>query len=520
MIVIPITANNVIESFEEIRKAAKVADIIELRCDYLFTANRIILRKLLRFVRSCKKPVIVAPRDRKQGGAGIIDNITKIELILESIKQKADYFDIEADKLKLLKKVDIDDIRKELEDDYGVDIRKFEKDMMKTKFIVSYHNFKKTPDVISVYKKIRKDAKKYKLKNYVIKVVTLANVIEDNAKIFKLLELAKKDKQPIVAFCMGNYGEISRVLCAKYGSLFTFGCLEETKKAAPGQINAELLKNIYRVNKQDTATKVFGLIGNPVNESKGYLVHNLCFENKKINAVYVNFLVDDLKKFLAAYKNRFHGFSITMPYKQSIIKYLTKQDLNTQKIGAVNTLAINAGKLSGHNTDYDGALGALTKITKLADKKVLMLGAGGVAKAILAALINEGAIVTVADIDEHKAKLVANSFNAAYCSMKKIADVEFDILINATPIGMAPNVDSMPIGHEILNKLDKKKIVFDVVYSPEKTKLLEEAEKHHAITVSGVDMFILQAREQFKLWTGKIPDLRLMKRILVKGALK
>ena len=520
MIVIPITANNVIESFEEIRKAAKVADIIELRSDYLFTANRIILRKLLRFVRSCKKPVIVTPRDRKQGGAGIIDNNTKIELILESIKQKADYFDIEADKLKLLKKVDVNDIRKELEDDYGVDIKKFDKDMMKTRFIVSYHNFKKTPDVISVYKKIRRDAKKYKLKNYVVKIVTLANTIEDNAKIFKLLELAKKDKQAIAAFCMGNHGEISRVLSAKYGSLFTFGSLEETKMTAPGQINAELLKNIYRVNKQDAATKVFGLIGKPVNESKGYLVHNLCFENKKINAVYVNFLVDDLKKFLAVYKDRFNGFSITMPYKQSIVKYLNKEEQNAKMIGAVNTAAINGGKLSGYNTDYNGALEALIKATKLADKKVLIIGAGGVAKAILAALINEGAIVTIADSDEHKARSVANAFNAEYCTIKEIADVEFDILINATPIGMAPNTDAMPVSNEILDKLDKKKVVFDVVYSPEKTKLLEEAEKRHAIIVSGVDMFILQAREQFRIFTGKQPDLRLMKRILVKGALK
>ena len=149
-----------------------------------------------------------------------------------------------------------------------------------------------------------------------------------------------------------------------------------------------------------------------------------------------------------------------------------------------------------------------------------MIGAGGAGKAILAALINEGALVTVADTDEHKAKTLANSFNAEFCSIKEIAEVEFDILINATPIGMAPNVDAMPVGNEILNKLDKKKVVFDVVYSPEKTKLLEEAEKRHAIIVSGVDMFILQAREQFNLWTGKMPDLRLMKRILVKGALK
>ncbi|MFH2028365.1 MAG: shikimate dehydrogenase [Nanoarchaeota archaeon] len=472
MICTPITASTVKEALDDIREA-KDADLIELRLDLI---NDISLSNLHRLIENKKKKVIVT--DRKN----------RLDMIRKAIELNSDFIDVD---ISMGEKT----------------IKEIILHKNSSKIIVSFHDFKKT-DISVIKKNYEKMAS---LGPDIIKIATFANDISDNKVIFDLIKDAKKENKRIIALCMGEKGEISRIIGPIFGSFITFGSLEKGKESAPGQVTAEKLKNIYRVDDLKDP-KIFGLVGNPVSESRGYLIHNKSFNQLSLNNIYINFLVDNIGSFIGEFKDFFEGLSITMPFKEKVMSSLDKIDPTTEKIGAVNTIVKDHGNLIGYNTDYIGAIKAIENVIDIKGKNIFMLGAGGVAKAIAHGINEKKGNLFIFDIDKEKAsQLAKKSKSHVFDDLNLIPD-KADIVINATPVGMFPNVQRSPLAKEFLKK---NMVVFDCIYNPIKTKLLSDADHIGCKTISGIELFINQAIAQFELWTKKKAPRHIFEEVLL-----
>lgn len=267
--------------------------------------------------------------------------------------------------------------------------------------------------------------------------------------------------------------------------------------------------------KIDNNTKILGVIGSPIEHSKSPLIHNVGLKKKNLNYKYFAFKVENPKNAIIAMKElNIIGYSVTIPHKIEIMKYIDKIDPLAKKIGAINTVFNKNGKLIGYNTDIYGAINPIKKISKINKKRAYVLGAGGAATAIVAGLKKEGAIVTIFARRLSSAKKLAKKFNSNAKELNEI-DTEFDILINATPVGMYPKINDSPIpsGKKIFKK---GQIVMDTVYNPTKTKLLINAKKNGARIIFGTEMFLEQAFVQFKIFTGKEAPKKIMRNTFLK----
>lgn len=496
MICIPIIANKLADAFHDMAEASRVADIIELRIDYI---KNIDLKCLL---EKRTKPVIVTNRPVREGGKFDGSEEERIALLKRAIQLQADYVDIEHDSIQHL-------------------CRDTER-RVPTKIIVSYHNFHETPgDLTDIYKRLSQSGAD------IVKIVTLANNITDNVRIYRLLQ---QSQMPMISFSMGELGIISRILYKRFGSYLTFASLRSGKESAPGQISIHELLNTYQVQKQDKQSSVYGLIGNPVAHSISPIIHNTLFKEMNFNSVYVPFKVDNIGEFIKEFRGLdVKGYSVTIPHKESVVNHLDAIDPIAKKIGAVNTIVNKGGQLVGFNTDREAAIKvlegvnqvcskgersfALTKDVHLKGKKVTLIGAGGVARAIAFGLKERQAQITIINRNYERAQSLARDVG---CLCKKFDDpqaLDADILINATPVGMFPNINETPIDK---NKLKPNMIVFDTIYNPIETKLLHDAKTQGCKIVNGLSMFVHQAAAQFKLWTGQMPSVEIIEKIAYK----
>jgi shikimate dehydrogenase len=258
----------------------------------------------------------------------------------------------------------------------------------------------------------------------------------------------------------------------------------------------------------DGHTKIYGILGRPVTHSLSPAMHNAAFRELQINAVYVAFPVTDLAQAVAGLRGlAIRGVSVTIPFKEEIIPLLNQLDPQAARIGAVNTVVNRDGRLCGYNTDWLGALHALQAKTNLAGEHVLLLGAGGAARAIAFGVLEEGGQVTLTDLDAPRAAALARDLKVAALPLEAVAHCSATILVNATPVGMAPQVDGIPIDPNLLGRY---RLVMDIVYQPLATRLLREAQARGAATVDGLQMLIHQATAQFELWTGLPAPLAVM----------
>jgi len=244
-------------------------------------------------------------------------------------------------------------------------------------------------------------------------------------------------------------------------------------------------------------------IGYPIKSSKSPSLHNVGYKALGIEDqfIYLRAQVkpENLKMAVEGIKGLgIRGVSVTMPHKQEIMKYLDEVDETAKKIGAVNTVVNDDGKLIGYNTDWVGAVVALEKKTNLKGKKVAVIGAGGASRAIVYGLTKKGAKVKIFNRSIEKGEELAKEFDCGFGEIGEMREIgDYNIIINATSVGM--NSDESPIDKELLNK---NQIVFDVIYSPKETKLIKEAKEKGAKVVYGYEMLLYQAVEQFKLYTG------------------
>lgn len=263
----------------------------------------------------------------------------------------------------------------------------------------------------------------------------------------------------------------------------------------------------------DSKTKLCALIGNPVEHSISPDMQSAAFKKLGLNYVYLAFKVENLKEAITGLKEiGFIGANITIPYKVEIIKYLDWVEETAKRIRAVNTVVNSDGILKGYNTDIEGFLKPLEEKITIKDKEIVLVGAGGAARAIAYGISQKGGKLTVLNRTPEKAKRLAEEVDCKYGSLNGLKKISSEILINATPIGMFPNIDESVVQKNIL----KNMIVYDIVYNPIETKLLKDAKQQGCETINGLDMFVNQGAAAFELWTGKKAPIEIMKRTAIK----
>lgn len=477
LICIPITAATNEAAMEDMTAASEYADVLELRIDYIPNPD---VGKLLKHKR---KPVIVTNRPEREGGRFLGNEDSRLQLLKNAMELGADYIDIEHDSVQHILNLG----------HYG------------SKIIVSYHNFLETPQNLDdIHKGLCRTGA------HISKLAVFANDIADNVRVFKLL---KSTNFPTIALCMGEAGLISRILAPKFGSYLTFASLERGKESAPGQITIHELLNLYHFKTTNTETKIYGLIGNPVAHSISPAIHNTAFAEKGLNWVYMPFKVENVTSAFNGLKEiDIQGCSVTVPHKQSIMELLDEIEPLARSIGAVNTVVNRNGKFWGYNTDCAAAIAALKEAIgkgnlALKGKSILVIGAGGAARAIAFGLHSEYANVIITNRTYEKAEILGKDIGCKYCKMHELSNLKIDILVNATSVGMHPNINEIPVPVDVLKP---GMVVFDIVYNPLETRLLFEAKNRGCITVNGLAMFINQAAAQFELWTGQKAPKELM----------
>lgn len=480
MLSIPIIARTTEEALQDMESASQLADLIELRLDYIENPD---LEKLM---EKRSKPIIVTNRPKRQGGRFEGPEAQRIALLEKAVDLGVEYVDIEYDSV-------------------GDFVEK-----AGAKIIVSYHNLNETPNNLKEIHKGLADTGAS-----VVKIATLAQDITDNLKVFRLLE---EVSYPLTAaFCMGELGQISRILAPRFGSFITFASLDQGKESAPGQLTARELLDVYHLFKINRTTSLYGLVGNPVAHSLGPLLHNTVFRKQGINAVYLPFKVEDLDSFVKGFKTLdVQGYSITIPHKEGIIKLLDGLDPLARQIGAVNTVVNRGGRLTGYNTDSTAAVRVLDEGLRkrgqsIQGKKVTILGAGGAARAVAFGLKEKGAEVTIVNRTEQRARTLARDLGCGHKRFKDLAALETEVLINCTSVGMHPGTEETPVSADVLRP---GMWVFDIVYNPPQTRLLREAGQRGCHTLNGLQMFVYQASQQFELWTGRQAPFELMEGIL------
>lgn len=264
-----------------------------------------------------------------------------------------------------------------------------------------------------------------------------------------------------------------------------------------------------------SSTSLFGIIGNPVVHSLSPIMQNQAFAALNYDAVYLAFEVVDPGSAVAGIKAlNIRGVSVTIPHKIEVMKYLDKIDETAAKIGAVNTIVNRNGILTGYNTDCEGCMAALRTQTTIQGKSIALIGAGGAARAIGFGLVTAGGRVTILNRSRASGEQLASDLKTEFLPLNKWEPNCYDILINATPIGMYPEMDVSPISKK---DLSKNLVVLDIVYNPLKTRLLREAEAKKCRTISGVSMFVFQGAYQFELWTGKRAPVELMENTVLQA---
>jgi 3-dehydroquinate dehydratase/shikimate dehydrogenase len=359
--------------------------------------------------------------------------------------------------------------------------------------ILSYHDFRATKKLEeTLAKMVAFPADYYKL-------VGTATALHDNVAMMKFLE-KESNNYSLIGMCMGEQGIASRVLGVRAGSVFTFGAVTLEEKTAPGQVTAQDLRGTYRIEQVDAATRVYGVAGDPVAHSLSPTIMNAALRRENVNGVYVALHAKTLKDLLACVRDiPIHGLSITMPYKESILRYLDNTDTHTTKIGACNTVVrAQDGKLYGFNTDTAGVVRPLERRLALEQAKVLVLGAGGAARAAVFGLKERGAEVYVLNRSAEAGKKLARQARARTIKRADLKKLVFDVIINATPVGMG-NTRDTPLHEDEI----KAKFVFDMIYDPVETRLIKLAKARGVEIIPGIEMFVHQAARQFEIWTGK-----------------
>lgn len=486
MICAVIKGPSIAEAINQLERAQDRADMVELRLDYFTVRDADSLKKLR---LACSVPMIFTLRTHLQGGQFQEPEDKRQSEIRKLAALNPEYFDLEST----------------MPADFIHEIAQRHPEI---KLILSYHDFSGTPENLP---EIYNDMKQIPAAFY--KIAVQATQVADT---MRLLCWAQTTPPHVIALSMGSHGQISRIIGPMIGNPLTYASINDQLNTAPGQLTLDDLENIYHYNDLNAQSGVYGLIGDPVYQSIGHRTHNALIQECGLNAVYVKMQVqaDELETFLRlARQLPFRGLSVTMPLKEAIIPYLDALDPQAAAIGAVNTLLFEKGRITGYNTDGTGALRAIEQKVSVKGKRMVLIGAGGAAKAVAYEACRKGAHVTIINRTEEKGQIIADAF---HCTAKGIGGMKacweagYDILVNCTPL-------QMPIDPEYILE---GSLVMDIKTSPKMSTLLEKAKEKGCDIICGYHMFVEQAVDQFALWFNGHITPQTAREILEHEALK
>ncbi len=469
MICLVLTGKTIQENLEQLAKNRPYIDLCELRVDLLDSSE---YSHLATFPQEANLPVILTCRRKADGGEYQGSEKERVALLEEALEGEFTYIDLEID----LKRASLE-----------------QKAAAKgVRVIRSLHDFDSIPS--DIFHRMAKIA----AKGEIPKVAVMVNSVGDLITLFRAKEeLAEVEEKIVVG--MGEFGLPSRILYKRAGSLLTY-CSEG--EAAPGQINAQMMKELYRADRVNDNTKIFGVIGNPVLHSLSPLIQNRGFHEINFNAIYLPFPVDAVRSFfILAEMLKITGFSVTVPHKQSVLPYLGKITREVKQIGSCNTVVRSKNLWKGTNTDYYGFVAPLIgEIDSKDIQSALVVGAGGAARAVVWALRNHGCKVTIVNRDRERAKKLANETMSSWDSLENAPlYTEVDLIVQTTPLGMAPFEGIDPIPNY---KLQRGQIVYELIYRPHYTPLLKRAQESGCRLLFGIDMLLRQGKLQFESFSG------------------
>ena len=470
MICLTLSGSTLSACLSEIRENREYIDLAELRLDYLEKSEQ---ERASEFPSMTDVPVILTLRRKEDGGKCTLSEKERRALLLSALDGDFAYVDIEED----VKKNDVEEKARAK----GV------------KIIRSFHDFSGIPD--DIYSRIYRLAER----GDIAKAAVTPHSIQDVLTLFRISEELKEIPKIIIG--MGDWGIPLRILYRRAGSILTFASSGEA--VAPGQISAKDLKLLYRADQVDEKTGIYGIIGNPVLHTSSPQIHNPGFHAIHYNAIYLPFMVDNVRVFFAlAEYLRMRGFSVTIPFKDAVLMYLGNITREVKQIGACNTVVRMPGMWKGMNTDYYGFLAPILKdIESGRIRNSLVIGAGGAAQAIVWALRNRGVKVTVLNRTVTRAEKLAKINLCEYDTLENASKYEgkVDLIVQTTSVGLYPDFDTNPIGSF---HFTGKEIAYDIIYKPRMTKFLKEAEKAGCTLHFGEEMLLEQGKLQFELFTG------------------
>jgi 3-dehydroquinate dehydratase/shikimate dehydrogenase len=477
--------------------AAAGADAVELRLDYLQIPPA--RQEIADLLAGAPVETIVTCRPTAEGGKFRGPESDRLAILANAVRLGADWVDVEAAVTPHYWPASVGRV------------------------ILSLHDFKRCPpDLDDIAARLDGS------EAAVNKIAFAAAEPRDALRAFDVLRNCRK---PTLVLAMGQAGLVSRILGGKFGAFGTFAALAHGKESAPGQPTIRELTDLYRVKSLTPASAVYGVIGCPIAHSMSPAIHNAAFAAAGMDACYVPLLIepgpDDFRRFMDALLARTwmdcRGLSVTIPHKEHALRYVGADNCDSLavRIGAVNTITIAPdGSLAGDNTDYAGAIDSLVAgmaIARedLAGRRAAVLGAGGVARAIVAALMHYGCELTVYNRTVKRGRQLAEEFGAAFDGLDNLDRLDAEIVINCTSIGMYPDVDCSPLA-PLVKIPPCVKAVFDTIYNPVETRLIRQARAAGCAAITGLDMFVNQAVAQFERWTAKPAPRQVMREVVAR----
>ncbi len=499
----PVCVKRASEISSAITSAAQFADLVELQLDCLTESDFSELHsKLAHLSQDSLPPIIFTLRPAEQGGNHNLDWETRLRFWSSAVHlllRDKHYADIELDMLHALAQAN----------DFAPDWNRI---------ICSRRDFAGVPEGLEkIYERMAATQAR------ILKIAVQANDITDCLPLLRLLQRARAEGREMIAIAMGAAGILTQILGPARGSFLTYGALDAEQATAPGQLLPADLRDLYRIHELNEQTEILGLVGQPVMHSISPHIHNTAFAACQLNAIYLPLEVSNLKDFMHRMVQprtreldwKLRGMSVTAPHKRAVMEYLDWIEPSAQAIGAVNTIVIEGEKISGYNTDARAALAPLRDVIKLNGARVAIIGAGGAARALLWSLREACARVTVFARKAESAKETAQAFDAEFASLQDANFKEFEIVVNATPLGTRGPQEDETVA--VASQLRGTKIAYDLVYNPSETRFLRFAQEAGCHTIGGLSMLVAQAAAQFELWTRKTAPLDVMQQAAMKA---
>ena len=448
---------------------APVADLFEVRADLMTSVDLEALRA------GAPRPLVLTCRAASQGGQMADGDPARKATLVAGLDLGFDYVDVEYELLSSTLVAHAAGRR----------------------LVLSHHDLTGTPgDLEGLYDRMSAAGAA------VVKISVTPRTFADVGRVLALSErVRERGPVPLIALAMGRLGLPTRLLGGRYGAPWTYAASAAGREAAPGQLSADVMARVYRVRDVTRDTRVYGVVGTNVTRSLSPALHNRAFVDRGLDAMFLPLSADDLDAFWNALPLLdLSGFSVTRPYKGDVVPRLASVDAAARKMASVNTVVRTGAGWAGASTDGAGVVRPLRERLSLAGSTVVILGAGGAARAAAAALAAEGARVTLLARDQGRAAEAAALSGCASGPLSSLPAAPWDVLVNATPVGQVPHDHESLVPAELLRP---GRIVFDMVYAPRETRLLREARAAGCVAVEGLEMLAAQGALQFEMWTGQ-----------------